>query len=166
MEKKKQSNRLLMNVLLLVAGILLVSYALTKQPAYHWVYSGLLKQNMELIRKHPKATFDQKMQMKLGASYEYLLYIKQETPKDAVILYPTVRAFKKAGSPFTQEIFNKIYATRFLYPRKLVTEDELTTNKYADKITHVAIVNGEGRQHLSYPVDSTYQHAVLPVTPH
>ncbi len=156
---------LLKNVSFLILMLLLVIYTFSKQPAYHWVYFDLLKSNMEIIKKYPNLTFDEKMQMKLGASYGYLSYLKQETPENAVILYPDSKAFRRKGSPFTQNIDNRIYATRFLYPRKLILGKDLKTSKYADKITHVAIVNGKGVEALSYPVDSTFQHGVLPIKP-
>lgn len=156
---------LLKNVSFLILAILLVSYALSKQPGYQWVYFGLLKGNMATIKKYPELTYEQKMQMKLGTSYGYLLYIKQSTPENAVILYPPTNAFRTKDSPFTQNIDNKIYATRFLYPRKLVLESELLMSKYADQITHIAIVNGIGKDKLTYPVDSTVQHGVYPINP-
>ena len=53
------------------------------------------------------------MKMKLGVDYDYLLFIKQATPENAVILYPSQEAFLKKGSPFKREIGNKLYATRF-----------------------------------------------------
>ncbi len=156
---------LLKNILFLFIVVLLVKYTFSKQPAYNWVYNGLLKGNMEMIRKYPNLTYDQKMQYKLGASYEYLLFLKQHTPENAVILYPSSKAFRKKDSPFTQNIDNKIYAIRFLYPRKLILESDLENSIYADKITHVAIVNGEGIDKLPYPVNMEIQHGVLPVIP-
>lgn len=155
----------LKNVSYLILSIILVSYMFLKQPGYNWVYFGLLKKNMETIRKYPRLTFEQKMQMKLGTSYEYLLYLKRATPENAIILYPESKAFREKDSPFTQNIDNKIYATRFLYPRKLILESERKTSKYTNKITHVAIVNGKGKEKLSYPVDSAFQHGILPVNP-
>ena len=77
------------NVLFMVLALLLVKYTLTKQPAYRWVYSSLLKENMATIKKHPELTFEEKMKMKLGVDYDYLLFIKQATPENAVILYPS-----------------------------------------------------------------------------
>ena len=151
------------NVLFMVLALLLVKYTLTKQPAYHWVYSSLLKENMATIKKHPELTFEEKMKMKLGVDYDYLLFIKQATPENAVILYPSQEAFLKKGSPFKREIGNKLYATRFLYPRLLILESELEESRYADRITHVAIVNGEGKDRLPYQVDPEIQHAGLPV---
>ena len=57
------------NVLFMVLALLLVKYTLTKQPAYRWVYSSLLKENMATIKKHPELTFEEKMKMKLGVDY-------------------------------------------------------------------------------------------------
>lgn len=155
---------LIKNVSFFVLALLAVRCTLLKHPTYHWVYSGLLKENMEMIKKYPDLTFEEKMQMKLGADYEYLHVIRQSTPPNAVILYPSQKAFQKEGSPFRQEIYNKLYATRFLYPRRLVSESQLKDSIYVDKITHIAIVNGEGIDKLSYKVDSTIVHAILPVT--
>lgn len=152
------------NILFLLLAFLLVKITFTEQPAYKWVYYNLLKGNMSLIKQYPDLSFEQKMQMKLGANYEYLHFIKQSTPENAVILYPSQEAFSKEGSPFAH-IYNKIYATRFLYPRKLVLESEFGVSKYADQINYVAIVNGEGKDKLSYPTDSTYRHGVLPINP-
>lgn len=156
---------LVKNVILLAIAILLISYTFNKQPGYHWVYNGLLKGNMKMIKEYPNLTFDEKMSVKLGASYNYLHYIKQSTPENAIILYPSPQAFRKEGSPFTQEIYNKVYATRFLFPRKLILENELATSEYAGKITHIAIVNGEGIDKLPYQVDPDLEHAVVPVKP-
>lgn len=144
---------------------LLLQYLFSISPSYDWVYNALLKQNMQLINQYPDVSFEQKMALKLGASYEYLYYIKQQTPPDAVILYPSADAFRVKGNPFTQEIHNKLFATRFLYPRRLVQREELQKSPYADKITHVAIVNGVGLDLLPYQADSTIQHAVLPLYP-
>jgi hypothetical protein len=164
-EASRKSTFILKNILYLIVAILLVGYTFSKQPAYRWVYFNLLKGSMETIKKHPNLTFEQKMQMKLGASYEYLLYLKRSTSDDAVILYPDSKAFREEGSPFTQEIDNKIYATRFLYPRKIILTDELETSKYAGKITHVAIVNGKRTDKLSYPVDPKIRYGVFPIKP-
>ncbi|MDR0976451.1 MAG: glycosyltransferase family 2 protein [Prevotellaceae bacterium] len=157
------ARQLLKNVALLLPALLLVYYVLALQPAYHWSYD-MLTSYRDFIEENPHATFDEKMKLKLGASYDYLHYVRQTTPPDAVILYPSAEAFRKPGSPFTQEIYNKLYATRFLYPRKLVTEEELSRgSRYATRITHVAIVNGVSPRSLAVPFDSTYQHVVIPV---
>lgn len=156
--------RPLKNMLCLLPALLLISLTFSKSPGYKWTRT-MLESNAEFIQTYPDLSFDEKMQWKMGDDYNFLLNIKQNTPEDAVILYPTSEAFRKEGSPFHGEIYNKIYATRFLYPRKLVLEDELETNRYADSLTHVAVVNGIGTAYLPYPVHPSFQHGVLPLHP-
>jgi len=146
--------------------LLLISTLFCHFPAYHWVYADLLKKNMTQKKRYPHLTFDQKMQIKLGADYQYLMYLREATPQNAIILYPSATAFHKKGSPFTHGISNKICATRFLYPRKLVLESEISASKYARKITHVAIVNGEIPNGITLPTDSIPPHVVFTVSSH
>ena len=121
----------------------LISHFVFKQPGYQWITQGMLKQNMELIKQYPKLTTDQKYEMKLGTSYAYLRFIREQTPPNAIILYPERNDFFPPGteSQFKgQEPYNKVWATRVLFPRKLVTPSELKDSPYAGQITHVAIV--------------------------
>lgn len=161
---KGKFRRIVTNMLALGLSLLLTTALFKLCPGYHWVYADLLKGNLEIAKKYPQLTFDQKMQMKLGFDYRYLMYVRDATPEDAVIRYPSGAAFGKKGSPF-KHISNKIFATRFLYPRKLVQENEMGTSKYAGKITHVAIVNGEVPAGVALPADSIPLHTVLSVKP-
>lgn len=156
-----QGKWLLKNSLFLALAFLLVWCTFTKHPNYRWVYTDLLKDNFVKIKKRSNLTYDEKMRVKLGASYDFLLYLKQSTPEDAVILYPSGKSFRKKGSPFAHEIYNKVYATRFIYPRRLVLENELSTSKYTPLITHVTFVNGEKTGGIC-PPDSII-NAVLPI---
>lgn len=150
------------NLLCLLPAVLLVLLTFSKSPGYNWVYS-MLTGNMEQIKQYPDLDFDQKMQWKMGMDYNFLLTIKQNTPDDAVILFPGVEVFCQEGSPYHAELYNKIYSSRFIYPRKIVLENELETNKYAKEVTHVAIVNGKGGQYLPYPIPLSFQNGVLPI---
>jgi hypothetical protein len=154
----------LRNIVYLGIAIFLAVRILSKQPGYRWVYT-MLKSNMETIRQYPDLTFEQKMHIKLGVSYDYLLYLKQSTPENAVILYPDPKAFRCEDSPFTQEIDNKTYATRFLYPRKIIRAGDAEAGTYAADITHVAIVNGRAADGFSCPVDSSVRHGIFSITP-
>ncbi|MDR1357683.1 MAG: hypothetical protein LBJ58_08445 [Tannerellaceae bacterium] len=147
-----------------VAGIFIFK-CLDTQEGYKWVYHSMLKGNMELIKAHPKATLEERNKFKLGTDYEYLLFVKNATPEDAVILYPSREDFLPEGvnSPFKQDIQNKLWALRFLYPRKLVLPSEMETNRYADDITHVAIVNGRGYERLGYEADERMEFGILPL---
>ena len=153
------------NILAVAVVALILKEAIQSQPGYNWVYNGLLKGNMETIKAYPHLNFDEKMGMKLGASYSYLMYVKEQTPENAVILWPSGADFMKEKSPFSGELGNKTYALRFLYPRKLVTPDERGKSRYEKEITHVAIVNGAGLDNLPYPVGQPFEHGVLPVKP-
>ncbi|MBQ8500831.1 MAG: glycosyltransferase family 2 protein [Bacteroides sp.] len=155
---------LVRNLLALVMALGIVYLAFSTHPTYQWVYGNLLKKNHAVIKKAPQLTFDQKMLMKLGESYRYLHYLRNATPPNAVILYPPKKAFQKEGTPFKHEIFNKAFATRFLYPRRLVLEEELGKSPLASRITHIAIVNGEGANHFTHPTDSTVQNAVFEIS--
>jgi hypothetical protein len=159
-KKKPQNNSYLPwivknAVAAVVAGFLLFK-CVDVQRGYNWVYNMMLKGNMELIKANPNATLEQRNEFKLGTDYSYLLYVKNSTPEDAVILYPSHEDFSPPGveSPFKQNISNKTWALRFLYPRKLVLPSEMETNRYARDITHVAIVNGRGYERLDYETEA------------
>jgi hypothetical protein len=150
----------------LVAGFL-VFECLEEQKGYNWAYYSLLKGNMAAIRANRNLTLEQRNEQKLGIDYAYLQFVKKATPDDAVILYPSREDFFPEGveSPFKQDISNKTWGLRFLYPRKLVLPSEMETNRYAKDITHVAIVNGRGLERLGYEVETPLEHGVLPVKP-
>lgn len=137
------------------------------QQGYNWAYNSLLKGNMEIIKQYPKLPIEKKFEMKLGMSYTYLNFLKNQTPENAVILFPTAEEFfpKDKKTPFSGEPFNKVWASRFLYPRKLVYQSELETNRYGKEITHVAIVNGLGFDKLDYVPSEKFEHGVLPINP-
>jgi hypothetical protein len=153
------------NIVVAFAAGFLLFECLKVQPGYNWAYYGLLKGNMAAIRANPDLTLEQKYEQKLGIDYAYLQFVKSATPEDAVILYPSREDFFPEGieSPFKQGVSNKTWGLRFLYPRKLVLPSEMETNRYANDITHVAIVNGRGYERLDYEVETPIEHGVLPV---
>lgn len=157
---------LLCNIVLLLFSWIIVVQLYQKMPGYRWVYSDLLKGNMELIHKYKNLPIETRYEMKLGYTYAYLRYITQQTPDSAVILMPGERSVyfpANRKTDFTGQPYNKIWATRFLFPRKIVFEGEENNNKYANRITHVAIVNGWGYDKLNYPVENPIGNTVLPL---
>ncbi|MDR2390007.1 MAG: hypothetical protein LBD89_09545 [Tannerellaceae bacterium] len=140
--------------------------AMENNAGYPWAYN-MLTSNMKLIRANPHLTLKEKNEMKLGTDFAYLWFLKEATPENAVILYPSTEDFYPPDkpSPFKQEVQNKIWALRFLYPRLLVLPSEMETSPYAPEITHVAIVNGRGYERLDYPVEHKQEHGILPVKP-
>ncbi|MEG1685127.1 MAG: hypothetical protein RR319_04180 [Bacteroides sp.] len=158
---------ILKNGILALIAYFLVFKLIDIQPGYNWIYNGLLKGNMEIIKEYPNITDDQKWEYKLGSTYTYLRFLKENTPPDAIILYPDANAFfpKDKEKMFTGEPYNKMLALRFLYPRKLIIPSEIGKSHYASKATHVAIVNGFGYDKLNYQPEHKIEHGVLPINP-
>lgn len=152
------------NILFGFLAFLLILLCYKQQPGYKWTYDNLLRGNMEVIKKYRHLSTDKRNEMKIGFTYVYLRYLKQNTPDSAVILMPRSPAFRRKDvrNPFGGEPWHKIWAARFLYPRKIVYEGE-KDNKYADHITHVAIVNGWGYDQLDYQVAQKVDNTVLPL---
>ena len=128
-----------------------------------------LQIDMDIIKKFPlqETTVEQRYSFALNEIYSYMTTIKKHTPEDAVILYPEHEAFFPANESriFQSDgVANKMWAIRFLYPRKIIKVSELETSPYKEKITHVAIVNGWGHEYLSYKLDKKRAlFGVLPV---
>ncbi|HVI44697.1 MAG TPA: hypothetical protein VM802_07500 [Chitinophaga sp.] len=153
-------------VLAAIAGMI-IYFIIKSLPGYDWVCNDMLKSNMETISLYPDLTTDQKLEIKLGKSYGYLRYVKEQTPENAVILFPGAEAFSPPGqkSDYTGEPYNKLWALRFLYPRKLVIPSEMGKTSYYRKVTHIAVVNGLGAEKLETPPGIPLTDIVLPVTP-
>lgn len=149
-----------------VVAFLLNKLVLGLQPGYNWAYN-MLKGNLEVAQHYAQTTTDERYEMKLGLSHVYLRYLKENTPPDAVILLPGKEAFYPEGQEriFSGEPYNKLWATRFLYPRRVIIPSELGVTPWSQKITHVAIVNGIGYEYLGYEVPKKVPHIVLPVHP-
>ena len=165
--QRSLSTWLVRNGLLLLAGYLLFSKVPPMNPVYTWVKESYLKSNTMIARQYPDATYDERMSMKLGADYNYLLFLRDNTPEDAVIYYPSSGDFTAAHpevqqNPFNGKLNDKLTAVRVLYPRKVVTESEYGKTSWSRKITHVAIVNGRNLEKLPYNVPN-YITGVLPV---
>lgn len=152
-KKKNLFIQITLNILVLILLYVFIPKVFSLNNGYKWAYNNLLKGNMKTIKEHPNLSTTQKYSIKIGTAYQYLNYIKKQTPKNAVILWPTKKEVspKNKKSPFGKtELYNKMYATRFLWPRKLVLMSEKETSYLKDKISYVAIVNGEGFKYLGY----------------
>ena len=125
--------------------------------------------DMKIIKDYPlkSTTIEQRYHIALRNIYAYIQSIKDNTPEDAVILYPSHDSFfpKDREHIFHNTgISNKMWAIRFLYPRIIVTPSELEQSSYKNKITHVAIVNGYGFEYLPYK-DKLNKRALFDVMP-
>jgi hypothetical protein len=153
------------NIVVGMVVYFMIQYLINNDTPYKWTYNTLIKGNYETIKKYKYLSLDQKWEGKLGYNFTYWKYIRDNTPEDAVILYPTNDVFFADGkkSKFDKEPASKIQALRFLYPRKLVHHNEMETNRYGKQITHVAIVNGWGYEYLEYAVSNKVENTVLPI---
>ena len=156
------------NLGLCVAAYVVLSF-LGQNESLQWLKEGYFKQNLEITKMYPDATYDQRMEMKLGADYQYLLYVRNNTPPDAIIFYPTREDFVSPlpggeKSPFSGQMFNKLSAVRVLYPRKVILADEWGKTSWARRTNYVAIVNRRHLDKVKYPVDSAFTIGVLPVS--
>ena len=121
---------------------------------YNYLFRSL-RIDMGIIKDYPlkSTTVEQRYFIALSSIYTFFETIKNDSPEDAVILYPEYESFFPENDTLTYKnagISNKMWAIRFLYPRKIVKISELEHSQYKDKITHVAIVNGFGYEYLPY----------------
>jgi hypothetical protein len=151
---------------ILLAGVLtFVVYAIfTKNDGYKWVTINYLKGNWEHIRKYPDATLDQRNEMKLGFNYVFLNHIVKNTPDTAVILFPQKEYITEKGGDMqlSNDVTVKIWATHFVYPRRVVYKDDKDIDPFYDKVTHVAICAAHGYEDLDYFVQQRTYFDVLP----
>lgn len=116
---------------------------------YDWIYNTLIKNTYDSADQIKGLTIDQKIESKMGFDAKFLLYLKAQTPEDAIILMPPYEQVKRKndGGAFSNDsasISNVSWASYFVFPRKLVYEG--TESEYRDKVTHVAIVDKWGYQ--------------------
>lgn len=103
---------------------------------------------------------------RLGMGYVLYQYVKENTPDDAVIYIPGEDAFTSDGYAYKFSSIhhaNKLWAVRFLYPRKVVTEQEYVIQGAIPPLTHVLVINGHGAEILPYKVVDTVPFQVYPM---
>jgi len=96
--------------------------------------------DVSFIIKNPTASYDQKMEEKLGKKfYDYVLFVKKSTPEDSKILIPPFPTWPWAQSG------NIPYMTYFLYPRVLLNGEEYSPKYDLNKedIDYVLLTWGE-----------------------
>lgn len=149
---------------LAILGAILLNFCISENQGYNWAWNVLMKENWKSVRKYPNATIDERNQMKLGFNYVFLNHIVQNTPEDAIILFPYKDQIQDKGGEYqlSHDIAVKPYVTHFIYPRKAVYKDEAATNPYYKKVTHVAIIAGHGYEDLDYDV---YQRTYFTIMP-
>jgi len=81
-------------------------------------------------------SYDEKMRARWGKFYDYMVFIKENTPEDAVIYHPPqIKPWEFEG--------NQVLLRYFLYPRILVSGSISREDYEGPEITHILIVWGK-----------------------
>jgi len=150
------------NVLGFIVTLALITGVILKQDDYYWV-KDMLQSNHSYIVSNDTLSIRERLGAKLGVSYNLYDSIRTQTPDTAIIYIPDKAAFFPPGvtSIFEGEPYNKLWAIRFLYPRKVVTPLEMNKTSYAEKITHVTIIYGKGIELLRYKLPAPLEFGIL-----
>lgn len=133
------TNFILFNLRYLVIPIfgLVLGLVLENNLSNIWINN---KSNLQYVFNHPSDSYKQKMENSLGKQfYDYVLFVKENTPENAKILLPPFPAY-----PWPQT-GNIPYMRYFLYPRTLLNGDEYSAsyNLKKDGIDYVLLAWGE-----------------------
>ncbi len=154
------------NLLIAAALYMLCPQIVKMNPGYQWLIDGYAKSNLKAIKEISEFNFDQKLEAKLGYDYAFIEMIRKSTPESAVVFYPSREDFTdtsvSTGVSFNGNLCDKLSAVRFLYPRRIVIKKELGKTSWSKKISHVAIINGHGRELLPYATPPSTLLTVLP----
>ena len=177
--KTKKSIPIHINFAFGLGFFILVLAAYKKMPGYTWAFDTLVGNNLETINKYPDLTIEEKYAAKLTFDYQYLKIVKDNTPEDAVVLFPPtdfikqVRKQNKALTASSVGMYNSRWAEYFIYPRQIVYEPRADDPK-ADSLrqldryknaTHVAVLSNWGLHKLSYRPQLSSAYTVVPITP-
>ena len=152
------------SLLLGVCGILLIHLTVSLNRGYGFVVNNLLISNWKFIRENKSLSLEERYMSRLGFTYAFVDYIAKNTPETAVLLFPKKEYIRAKGSQeVREEMTHKVWLASFLYPRKVVFEDERGVNSLVEQADYVVVVNGEGYDLLEYEVPQKGEYAVLPV---
>ena len=154
-----------LNIGFMIFSIAFYFIMTSQNVGYGWVYNSLIKNTYNSAEQIRGLTTEQKIESKMGFDAKLLLFIKQQTPEDAIILMPPKDKVKrkKDGGNFSNDsasITNKAWASYFVFPRKLIYDG--SESIYRDKVTHVAIVDMWGYEYAqSIPVENRQNYSVI-----
>lgn len=138
-------------ITLLLLWVLITGFILDIN-GYKWMKDKLITANIEFMQKSKDLNFEERNEVKLGYFFTYLNYINNSTPENAVILMPSDSVIKSVDEKYRlKNLTNRAITTYVIYPRKAVYKKHFPLDSALLKqITHVAIVNYQGYENLSY----------------
>lgn len=150
------------NILGCLVVYFLLSVVVFPQQDYAWSID-MLEDNYDFVTNNRYMSVQERYASKLGVSYILFDSVRSKTPDTAVVYLPGKNGFfpKNQVSIFTGEPYEKMWAIRFLYPRKVVSEEEYERSAYAEKIDYVMIVYGIGTERLKYKLPQRIDFGVL-----
>ena len=170
------------NVLFAIAALLFLAWCNSSVPSYSWVKKDLLQggyQYCAVIDKEiqrrtsavqdpslkEKIALDTKLEAKLGVEFLILKHIRENTPPDAIILFPpsTVITQKTANITLKWDMAMKAFPSYFLYPRSVVYASEKGRNPLFEKVQYVFILHGWGYEYLDYELPQRSEVDILPI---
>jgi hypothetical protein len=156
------AKRISVNLTAALVVYFLLSGLVFTQHDYAWSIE-MLDDNYDFVSKNRQMTVQDRYTSKLGVSYSLFDSVRSRTPDTAVVYLPGRNGFfpKNQVSVFTGEPYEKMWAIRFLYPRKVVSEKEYDRSAYAAKIDYVIIVYGVGTERLKYRLPQPVDFGIL-----
>jgi len=127
---------------------------------YDWLYNTMLKNNFETMEKYPNLTYPERYEAKWGGEIAYINRVKQQTPDSAIILIPPRKLLTQAGFKSAVEL---PWLTYFLYPRKVVYDDDKDSSKFYNQANYIMAVNGWGFDKVNYHIEKPEAFMILPL---
>jgi hypothetical protein len=170
------------NLLFGLIALMFLAWGNKNVSSYNWVYNGLLKdgykycitvqkeidkrtQTVSDPRMKRQIAYDTKYEAKIGTEFMILKMIRDNTPPNAVILFPPPLILTQKTSYLTlrYEIGMKPWASHFLYPRTIVYEQEKGKNPFYAKAQYIFVLHGWGFDHLDYVPQQQNAVDILPL---
>lgn len=170
------------NLLFGLIAIMFLVWCTKNVSSYNWVYNGLLKDGYKYCGdvqkeinnrtrsvsdpvKKRQIAYDTKLEAKVGTEFMVMKMIRDNTPPNAIILFPPPLVMTQKTSYLTlrYEITMKPYASFFLYPRMVVYEQEKGKNPFYEKVQFIFVLHGWGFDHLDYEPQQKNAVDILPI---
>ncbi len=167
--RPKRQNQSIVRALPVIRPLLflgVVGLLMTYNKGYDRLYKENIVGLIQQMHQYKGMSYEEKLGKLLPQDYPYLSFVKKSTPPDAVILAPprSVWQPKDQHLKFSRWISRKDYLTYFLYPRKIVFDDNNDRdNPLKQQLTHVMIVDSWGYDKLSYEVSNPQALTVMPI---
>ncbi len=150
------------SILMLSAGLIILTTTIKNNAGYNWAWNNLLTGNWKIIRANRSATIADRYAMKMGFTAQFLEHIKQNTPENAVILFPAKAQLQEKNQyNIDPNIAGRNWVLHYLYPRQVIYADEDYT-PLLQRVNYIAIVNGYGYEFLNVEPEKRPPFALFP----